>query len=287
MNSSPHLKAFREALLSPIVPLIERGNIIEVTQGKLVILPKSGRLVPKDWFKQNEKKLLADIAYITDRHAFMYHGYSLGKYGAHKHETLTLQFSEFKNMSDAYAAFNVSLKRQRASRNNEPKGSPLPKGEFSPPKAGEFVKLWMRTGLRNYNPSRLCRYMGNLKGLTYTGEYSITSNAKKKLANKSIDLLNITYDELIAAMPSGCLNNAQEMPNPCLRSMPKQFVESHVSQGLHEYPSTGELDHGLRLQGNAVNGPTHIATGNQDKSTTNSVDSWLDEYEKADGLSSI
>jgi hypothetical protein len=278
MNASTHSKAFRGPLRSPIARLIERGDIVEVIQGKLVITAKSGKSVPLDWLKQNSEALLTDIAHITRQSVFIYHGSYLGQYGPHKSETLILQFTNLSNKSDAFAAFNVSLKRQRAGRNKELKGSPLPKGEFSPPKAGEFVKLWQRTGLKNYNPSRLCRYMGNLKSLTYTGEYSTTSKLKKKLANKSIDLLNVTHDELIASMPNGCLNHAQQIPKPCLSSMPKESSYSQVKQGLQEYSNTGTLDHGSRLQGSAVNYPIK---GNQDPSSKASTDEWLDEYDKA------
>ncbi|MGK0443221.1 MAG: hypothetical protein ACJA1U_000143 [Bermanella sp.] len=285
MDASTHSKAFRGTLRSPIARLIERGDIVEVVKGTLVITAKSGRPVPSDWLKLNTEALLTDIAGITGRNAFIYHGYSLGQYGAHKHDTLTLQFTNLNDMNDAFAAFNVSLKRQRAGRNNEPKGSPLPKGEFSPPKAGEFVKLWQRTGLKSYNPSRLCRYMGNLKGFVYTAAYSTTSKAKKKLANKSIGLLHVTYDELVAAMPTGCLNLAQEMPNSCLSPMPKEYSYSQVKQGLQEYSVTGACDHGSRLQGSAVNHSIGIAKRDLDRNHSDSVNNWLDEYESSGGLS--
>ena len=282
MDASTHSKAFRGTLRSPIARLIEQGDIVEVVKGRLVITAKSGRPVPLDWLKLYTEALLTDIALITRQSAFIYHGYSLGQYGPHKSETLTLQFTDLRNQSDAFAAFNVSLKRQRAGRNNQPKGSPLPAGEFAPPKAGEFVKLWLRTGLKIHNPSRLCRYMGNLKGLAYTGLYSTTSKAKKKLANKSIDLLNVTYDELIASMPNECLNHAQHMPNSCLIHMPKENSYSQVKQGLQGHSGTGGFEHGSRLQGSAVNDSIG------DSVNLNSItdtDEWLKEYDNADGQS--
>ena len=285
MDTSTYSKAYRGTLRSPIARIIERGNIIEMIQGNLVIRTKSGQPVPEYWLNQNRENLISDIAVITGRNAFIYHGYSLGQYGAHKHDTLTLQFTNLNDMKDAFAAFNVSLKRQRAGRNNEPKGSPLPKGEFSPPKAGEFVRLWQRTGLKSYNPSRLCRYMGNLKGFVYTAAYSTTSKAKKKLANKSIDLLHVTYEELVAAMPTGRLNLAQEMPNSCLSPMPKEYSYSQVKQGLQEYSTTGAFDHGSRLQGSAVNHSIGNAKRDLDRNNSDSVNNWLDEYDSADGLS--
>lgn len=284
MDASTHSKAFRGTLRSPIARLIERGDIVEVIQGKLGITAKSGKSVPPDWLKENTEALLTDIAHITGQSVLIYHGYSLGQYGPHKSETLTLQFTDLRNRGDAFAAFNVSLKRQRAGRNKEPKGSPLPKGEFSPPKAGEFVKLWQRTGLKNHNPSRLCRYMGNLKGFVYTAAYSTTSKAKKKLANKSIGLLHVTYDELFVAMPTGCLNLAQEMPNSCLSSMPKEYSYSQVKQGLRGYSGTGGFDHGSRLQGSAVNDSIR---GSVNLNTKADTDDWLEQYDKADGQSPI
>ena len=83
-------------------------------------------------------------------------------------------------------------------------------------------------------------------------------------------------------MPSGCLSHAQELPNSCLSVMPKQSAESHVIQGLDEYSSTGVFDHGLRLKGNAVN---YSIEGVKYPSNNINTNHWLDEYEKADGLS--
>jgi hypothetical protein len=282
------LKPSSGALQSRIARLIERGDVVEIRKGKLIIIPISGRPVPKQWLKENTALILSDIANLTGHSIFIYIGYSLKERTKYTQDTLSLQFINLQNNSDAYAAINVSLKRQRKGLNGKSKDSLLPKGEFSPPKSGGFVKFWIRTGLKMYNPSRLCRYMGNLKALIFTASYSTTSTAKKKLANMSLDILTVTYEEIIAAMPSRCPTHAQSMPSSCLSPMPKETNESQQSRGSHDNSSTGDVNHGKRLQGSAVNSAT-----DKSKSTGCSVsyadmkngDTWLDDYDKADGTS--
>ena len=45
-----------------IKSLLARGDYVAVEAGRLVITPKSGRPIPKEWAKQNLPALVADIA---------------------------------------------------------------------------------------------------------------------------------------------------------------------------------------------------------------------------------
>lgn len=85
---------------------------------------------------------------------------------------LTLQFICDDTGDDYHVYFNVDLVRQRDSKNHK-KGSPLPKGHFTPGPKSHFMKMWRSTYLpvpRSLTSFHDC--MAKLKSIKFKAETS-------------------------------------------------------------------------------------------------------------------
>ncbi|MBV0934946.1 hypothetical protein, partial [Marinobacterium weihaiense] len=153
--------------------LLRRGDQLSIESGRLKLIPKSGKQAAADgWLTDNFEQLLSEIVAVTGTRAFVYHGYSRGKYGRSKAGGVTLNLTNVDKGEQAFCIYNVNVTRDKNTRHGE-KGSMLPAGHFNPPKGGDFILFWKRCGLKL--PRRLSSfhdYMGKLRRIIFTADYA-------------------------------------------------------------------------------------------------------------------
>ena len=175
--------------------LIKRGDRVSIEQGELVVTAASGVPVPPEWMALNKARLISealDLLDVSDAYVFKY--YTTGRYGSKSIMGLTLQFESILTGESFYSVLNVSLKRSRNTKAGK-KGSPLPDGQFLPPKDGMFCKLWASTGL--VFPTRLKhfnKYMGNLKPFHFVADVHATE--KSRFVNATIKPIDLSSSGL-------------------------------------------------------------------------------------------
>jgi hypothetical protein len=98
--------------------------------------------------------------------------YSAGLYKNGKYPGITMQFVCEDTGMGNHVFFNADLVRQKSTRNHE-KGSPLPKGHFTPKPNSGFMQMWRSTLLplpRSLTSFHDC--MGKLKPIVFMAETS-------------------------------------------------------------------------------------------------------------------
>jgi len=174
--------------------LLWRGDRLSIEAGQIVLIPKSGNQAAADaWLADNFEKLLSEVVEITGTRAFVYHGYSRGKYGRSKAGGVTLNLTNVDTGEQAFCIYNVNVTRDKNTRYGK-KGSMLPDGHFTPPKGGDFILFWKRCGLPL--PRRLSSfhdYMGKLRQIIFTADY----DEGEKIDKKSLRPLEISYQHLL------------------------------------------------------------------------------------------
>lgn len=222
-----------------IKSLLARGDYVAVEAGRLVITPKSGRPIPKEWAKQNLPALVADIAKLVGVDVFEYRGYSTGRYKNFKDGGLRLDYLSLVTGSKCAAIFNVDLTRKRA-RDNHKKGDPLPDKQFSTSKDRGFVLLWGRLGLEL--PRSLTEWhdhMGKLKPV-----YVVASpNENGKLANETITPFEISLSGIETLIGKQSPDNfpivSRYAPdNSPIRTPDKETAQTQAPQGFQAMSGT-------------------------------------------------
>ncbi len=267
-------------LKSCLPQLLKRGDRVSIESGQLIITAVSGSVVPNEWLKQKERELITDIAKLTGKPALAYYNYKRGQYGGHRAEGVTLQFTNLADHSEAYAIYNVSIRRQRKGQAGQAVGELMPGKQFTLAKGRDLYKLWVKTGLPLHSSTKFCRYMGNLKGIVFTGEYD--HRKPEKLFSKSILPLMVSHCELmelVGLIPKVSLSHAYNIPKPCLVGMPNQLEKAQCLQGSQDNSAAGGNNCGIRSQGKEVKGiPYPIPCDNKD-----TIGDWLSDYETASG----
>lgn len=98
--------------------LIRRGDQVAIVDGVLQIIPASGASVPDDWLKENNQRLVAEIAQAVRANAYSYDSYSTGRYKNNGllHSGVTLQFVDIVTGENPHAIFNAELKKAEQPR---------------------------------------------------------------------------------------------------------------------------------------------------------------------------
>jgi len=219
--------------------LLDRGDYVAVEGGLLVIIPKSGKPIPKAWAKKNTTALVAAIAKLVGVEVFEYRGYSTGRYKNFKDGGLRLDYLNLVTGASCAAIFNVTLTRER-TRGNYKKGDPLPDKQFSTSKYRGFVALWGRLGLEL--PRSLTEWhdhMGKLKPV-----YVVASlNENGKLANETIAPFEISLSEIESLIgkqsPDSFPIISRYAPdNSPIRTPDKENAQTQAPQGFQANLST-------------------------------------------------
>jgi hypothetical protein len=259
-----------------IAKLLERGDSVSIVEGRLKIVPHSGRIVPSEWLKNHGMNLLEGIAKLDERDLFVYESYSTGRYSKNRYEGITLQFVNLTTAEEAYTIFNVELTRGR-NTNKGNKGSPLPDGQFRLNKKSQFIQFWDQAKL-SMPPRRSSfhDYMGNLRGILFMGSY--TQN--NRLDTKTLKPVNISSDEIKRKlMPYNSRTTAIQLPYNCHTKMPyKETPVTIENKGIERFSTTCEINYGISKQGGTVIRDIPSLPIKPEEQTT---EEWLEDYEKA------
>lgn len=184
--------------------LLKRGHKIAVSQGQLIIIPKSGEQVPHDWLATNERKIIAEIARQLNQSIFTYSYYKTGIYNNGLSPGIMIRFIDLLTGEEPFAIFNAQLKYQRTTRKKKA-GDRLPDGHFRIGNRSALYILWIKTALDI--PRRFSEWhksMSKLRHVYFVGE----KTSGNKLVNKSIQPLSLSHSEILD-MFSGNLVTSQ------------------------------------------------------------------------------
>jgi hypothetical protein len=154
-----------------------------------------------------------------------YLSYSLGAYENGKYEGITLQFVCNDTGDDYHVHFNVDLVRQRSTKNHK-KGSPLPKGHFTPRPKSRFMEMWRSTSLpvpRSLTSFHDC--MGKLKSIVFMAEVS-----------KGTRLDAGTLRPM--SLPDNSLITTRQLPDKNLITFPDKDINQSHTEPAQEKIST-------------------------------------------------
>lgn len=267
---------------SLIQGLLKRGDQVALAKGKVVITPISGRQVPNNWLDDHRNGLIDCIINRLSLNAYIYEGFTTGKYGEHCNAGVCLQFIELLTGKGVYAIFNVELHRQRNTASGK-KGSPLPGKQFRVRKNHEFCKFWVRSGLSL--PKRLSAfhdYMGNLKGVVFTGKLTKAD----RLDCQSITTLNVTDQQLRETFE--VIDSADKLQTVSLQHPDKsptiypdnELAETQTQQNFRSIYATCLSNYGLRNQGGAEARGVVIPIDCIKKPEEQTAEEWLADYAK-------
>ena len=224
-----------------LTQLIQNGDEVSITQGKLLIKPSSGLALTKNWLKQNETLLINDICRLFNIVPLRYISYTTGSYktrsdSSKKSQGITLQFSDSQSGEDAYIIFNANLNRSR-NTNCAKKGELLPGKQFIVSKRSGFYKFWLSTRLPlPRSPSKFYECMGKLKSLIFTS----TIDLKKRITDKKLPLLEVSFQEILEKQ-SVLFND--EINENLTAKEPLTFRQESARQPLKFTTKDIELEH--------------------------------------------
>lgn len=173
--------------------LINRGDIISITNGKLNITPKSGKIVPSDWINEHSNALVSQISQVVQLPIYAYTNFTVGGYQGGRFDGITLRFYEVTSHVDYYTIFNVSLNKQKQPGRLKGK-------QFIAPKQGALMKFWHRLALpRPRRPSEL------YKKINVMSEYfwQASLRGKNKLESNELSFANITHQQVVDGLKQG------------------------------------------------------------------------------------
>ena len=238
----------------PVMALLKRGDMVEIRSGCLRINAASNTLVRDSWMIKHSHNLSLEILKRLDIDALAYDSYKTKKCGPERYSGVCLQFFSLLSDESRFAIFNVGLDRVKKSKKGIV-GSPLPKGQFRVSKRMGFYKFWKMANQQL--PPRLSSfhdYMGNLKSTLFTGAVI----KGEKLENRTLQLLNITYEQIMEAFYQHDLphnkhtESIQTTYNRHTAITYNDHMESHMPWGLSSVSTTGDSSYGKRLTGSAV-----------------------------------
>ena len=279
-------KTMSEKDLVPM--LLSRGDIIAIERGLLIVVPASGKRVPKRWLKDNSVNIVIEILKKTGLEGITYTGYTAGRYGEKLASGVTLQFKSVLSGANIYAIFNAGLTRLRTTKHGL-SGEPLPKGHFHLAKGSAFLKFWDKAALpRAASRTDFHRRMGNLKPLVFTGTFHVSK--KGKLINDSIEPLKITHAQVMKAYhisDNPVISRGQLSDNSVIRDSDKETLKLYKTTGLEDDATTCRNYYGNKVTSKKVtreNGypastsnsdPIHTPYVNPPNHEFNDSSSWL------------
>ena len=255
-----------------LIRLLARGDEVAIEQGRLVLLPASGRQAPSEWLKTHERNLITQAASLAGIAAFEYLSYSVGQYGRSRAGGVTLQFRCINTGQPLFAIFNVDTRRARTTKHGKA-GASLPPGQFRVGKRSAFYHFWTSTGLPVRRLSDFHDYMGKLGSLIFTG----TASKGERLDAATLQPLDLPASELTALIqtfrPDKLPTPTRQDPDNCPTNLPdKESAEAQQRRRIQTDATTGAGKYGntvIRKYGD---------TGNRLTPKDQSVDDWLADY---------
>jgi len=285
--------------------LLQRGDSIALCQGQLIITPKSGEPVPKDWLATNQTKILSEIAHQSNQSIFSYSYYQTGIYNSGRSPGVMMKFIDLLTGEDLYAIFNAQLKRQRTTKNKKA-GDPLPEGQFHIGDRSALYMLWIKTELDV--PRRFSEWhksMSKLRHVYFTADRSLGD----KLANKSIQPLSLSSDEINQLFGGNTgTSQRQGSDNLVTRNGGKDWRQGMVASNGDKHITTEHASKGLTPDPKCVSNEVRVfesawdlsacasnrvlsnqvmtcnvvpLTPNKKAPEDQSIDEWMDDYDSA------
>jgi hypothetical protein len=235
--------------------LLQRGDGLALCQGQLIIMPKSGEPVPRDWLATNQTKIISEIALQSKRPIYSYAYYKTGIYNQNRSAGVMIRFIDLLTGEDVYAIFNAQLKRQRTTKNKKA-GTPLPEGQFYIGDRSALYMLWIKTELDV--PRRFSEWhksMSKLRHVYFTADRSLGD----KLANKSIHPLSLSNDE-INQLFGGNRGTSQRQgsDNLVTRNGGKVWRQGMVTSNGDKDIATDHTNNGLTLDSKCVSNQVRV-----------------------------
>lgn len=173
--------------------LINRGDAISITNGKLNITPKSGKAVPSDWINEHANALVSQISQVVQQPIYAFTNFTVGGYQGGKFDGITLRFYELTTHTDYYTIFNVSLNRKKQPGRFKGK-------KFIAPKQGALMKFWNRLAMpKPRRPSELYKKINVM--CEYFWQASLRD--KNKLESNELSFANVTHQQIIVGLQQG------------------------------------------------------------------------------------
>src|SRR5690554_5833198 len=91
--------------------LLSRGDYVAIEDGKLVIQPASGQPVPLDWLANHQQNLILELVKQSGLVAYKFTRFSVGSYGKHNADGVTIFFTNYLTGEQSHAVFNVLRNR--------------------------------------------------------------------------------------------------------------------------------------------------------------------------------
>lgn len=263
--------------------LLARADHIEISNGRLIISPASGKPVPTLWLKKNQVQLLREIAICTDSNLFSYDSYSTGHYSVSEKSSVksagvTLSYYAIRSDEFVYVTFNAELHRKRTTKGGK-QGSPLPPNQFRVTNRHKFLRYWDNTGIER--PLRLSSFhdcMGKLRDVVMTAEFQ----KAKRLNKDTICPAEITSNQLRQALGlSGNIQtNSLQTPDNYHTTLPdKEVAQSHVTKGFHDDESTWPTYRVPSNQGGKYISDVKPVMQRTSDPANQTHEEWLAEYE--------
>jgi hypothetical protein len=294
-----------------VTELLSRGDELSLVAGRLIIKTNNGKEVSKSWLQKFEIELIQEIIDSLGLVAYQYLSYTTGFYGKHKSEGLTMQFVNTNDGSEAYAIFNVMLKRKRTTSHGK-LGTLLPKGHFNLGVRHGFKKFFvLSTKKVNIRNASIHEHMGLLKPIFFTGN----TNSQSKIINETLMPIEVSFEQIKTAYQDKFTGNSrvthgQLTGNSRLSSTVNEYGQNHVFNDVQADLSTCQNNHELSLQGSRLIGNPlasnssldtsnneHLEIGTQNQTFTRvmtgnkslapkrpqdqTTDEWLQDYDRA------
>ncbi|EGG93308.1 hypothetical protein IMCC1989_1351 [gamma proteobacterium IMCC1989] len=250
--------------------LIERGDRVDIYNGKLVITPKSGIKVPENWQKENRNNIACCISKLTGIEIYLYESFSVGKYDKGTKSGITINFHRASDMQKFFTIMNIKFERQRNSKKGK-KGDRLPNNEFVVTDNMMLYEFWKRTGLKIPQLTRFNQYMGNLKDILFVADIK----KGNKFENPTIRPTEVNHEEILKAH-NRHTENTQKTLKAHITTTHKETPESLENQALEEGLTTCKSHHGNTLIRECGNKIIHDAlkTSPQEQD----IEEWLAPY---------
>lgn len=266
--------------------LLSRGDLVALDKGKLIIQPASGAKVPASWLKKHGDALALALATRANTSLYKHIGYTVGAYGKHKADGVTLQFVNMATGEEAYGIFNANRDRAQDSLKGKA-GTKLPAKQFRITENAGLYKFWLRTGLeepeRKYL-SEFHRVMGRLKSVYFTMRFS-----DGKADKNTIQAANVTSiaghenrgeigekaGEKVGKNEGKKLGSANPA-NPSATGLTDEtnYVSEKVRLKLISKKGSKDALHAS----NTLNTPNTKSTYNEIAPQEQSIDEWLSDY---------
>jgi hypothetical protein len=257
--------------------LLNRGDYVELAQGRIVIKPASGKSVPEGWLKANRIQLLTELAQLTDMQILVYDRYSTGRY---PHPGVTLFFISLLNDQDYRTIFNADLSRQRNGLKGK-KGDNLPKQKFNCGARSNLWKFWKKSGLEM--PRQRSELHSKLHQLENVAMCAIDSDHTGLIQNSDLLPLDFEFEAIQRALNvdvKGPLARCESLVNGSLAEHVKHSPQNQNPSTLQPIQTTCHPNYATSKQ----EGEYQVIFNKTSKTRVEeqSNNEWVEEYSRKD-----